>query len=341
MNKYIIIGAYGGANIGDDLILHVLLSVLKKTGNGNSVNIFSTIKDEKIPQRKIAGERIFGFNIFCKLFFSLCTRQLIFGGGQLLNGGNERKSIYFAILVGFINRVFLKKPIMVGVGQGGCASALDEFLMSLIPFFYSEVVVRDRYTANLMSKYKPVSLSSDLVYTHTKEMLLSISSKLNLAETENDSVLVFVHGHPKKKYIESADLMKFLVNCRSMNIKIAVQDTRDLHDKNVAEEIDAFLKENKIKSEVKVLASAEEMLEEINRAGVVISARMHPLICGSILGKKIGALAKSKKIEELKDDLNFYSINLNENFDCEINKCHKVETLNLYSASKVIDHVLR
>ena len=82
--KILILGAYGQSNIGDDMMLDVVLSFLRSNGFGNIVVNSSNPEDTRNMFDVVSFHTSIKKNILKALYHFLTAKIIIYGGGSLL-----------------------------------------------------------------------------------------------------------------------------------------------------------------------------------------------------------------------------------------------------------------
>lgn len=144
--KILILGGYGGFNIGDELILSSLLSDLKKQFYAENITVLSLDADNTKKNHNInsvyAGKKIFGALItFKQLLF---TDVLIIGGGGLIyDYGKSPNTIINYLVRALIAIVLNKKLVFCAIGVGPVKLRLSKFLIPFVMNYASLITTRD------------------------------------------------------------------------------------------------------------------------------------------------------------------------------------------------------
>ena len=163
MVKAAISGYYGFKNFGDEAILSVLVSHLKKLGNVD-VTVFSSDTDFTSKTYSVKSVKRFDLKNVVKTIKD--ADILISGGGSLLQDVTSFKSLVYYSLIIALGLLFNKKVIIFAQGIGPLNSKPAQFLVKNLLKFCSLVTVRDENSLNLLRKWKiNANLVCDPIYS--------------------------------------------------------------------------------------------------------------------------------------------------------------------------------
>jgi polysaccharide pyruvyl transferase WcaK-like protein len=157
--KILILGAYGQSNIGDDMMLDVVLSFLRSNGFGNIVVNSSNPEDTRNMFDVVSFHTSIKKNILKALYHFLTAKIIIYGGGSLLvelrmnQMMGSRTPLYRAFLINLFSMFTNKKTIFCGVGVEEVSSKLSVQLIKLIIRTCSFCYVRDSLSYKILENY--------------------------------------------------------------------------------------------------------------------------------------------------------------------------------------------
>lgn len=160
----IICGAYGKGNIGDDAILHAIITEMR----GIDKNIDIVIMTRNPLEAKLTErvDAIHMFNIFSFIKRLRKTKLFINGGGSLIQNATSSRSLYYYLLTIRLAKVFGSNVMMYGCGIGPIDGNFNRRLTaSYINKYVDVVTLRDlmsRRELNSIGTNKPgIILSAD------------------------------------------------------------------------------------------------------------------------------------------------------------------------------------
>ncbi len=174
MRKILVLGSYGQSNLGDEEMLGIFISHLRKAGFRkiyvNSSNPGLTTKKYKVTSFSTA---IFK-DLNLKIEAFLNSKIYFFGGGNvLIEHPRENlkwysfpnRALYLTLLTCFLGKLMNKKIIFANIGIGPLKTKRSRFLTGLILRLSDTVVVRDSLSKKLAENLsdKIIYLSSDVV----------------------------------------------------------------------------------------------------------------------------------------------------------------------------------
>lgn len=307
----LLIGYYGKGNFGDQLMLTELVASL---GNINKVIIaYSEVpfKIDNIPviyNVKKCNVRQFivkSLNIF-KAFAR--TDIVIWGGGTCFydNVVNGKSNLLGIAKIYLLSRLFRKKLIFLGVGIGEIIHPVNKLIVRYLLRNANLVTLRDSasmlYAANNVTKGN-VYKTEDIAYLHhkpvesnTRTQCKIIFCGLSYADKQgyDDQFISMSIARILDDLVDEGYLVDFLP------LHLGKSSDDEIFNRKV---FDCMSKKDKCRI---VKISPENQVEDtmaiINSASVVISMRLHGLVAGMMLGKKLIAISDSLKIHSMMAD---------------------------------------
>ncbi len=191
--KALIIGYYGSDNIGDEVLLHQTIKMIKNIDE--KIDIKSLSYKTKMT-KEIHGIDAVSRNKYFEILKAIKESDVIIGGGGsiLQNVTSNRSLVYYSMIL-FISTLFNKKVIMLGNGFGPISgrfySTLTRWLLNRIDVF----MARDEETKERLEELgvkSKVVLSADLAYYNYKsrDRLSSKKVIINIRPWKNDDAIV-------------------------------------------------------------------------------------------------------------------------------------------------------
>jgi polysaccharide pyruvyl transferase WcaK-like protein len=192
LKKIFISGYYGYGNIGDNILLDVIVSQIRDIFPNAEIMIMSNddtlLEDSSLITTKFntqAKSKLLYFFHLVKFLINIYSKNdiIIFGGGTQIfdNSKNSWKGILVDATVLMINQIFFgKKVIHYGVGIGTVNTKLGKLFTYIVGLFSDYFIIRDieSYEKLTALKINPnkVMLSRDLAYSLN---FTNISSTIN------------------------------------------------------------------------------------------------------------------------------------------------------------------
>ena len=142
MKNKIVYGAYGGVNAGDEYILHSI----KKNSSNDEMSIiceWPNISAKTLEYYKNYKIKPIRRNEVLKVLKEVISKDLVIGGGQIINGGPAIKSMFYIAFLVIINKLTLNEPSIFSAGTGEIKSRPDRILARIIFKLCKVVLMRD------------------------------------------------------------------------------------------------------------------------------------------------------------------------------------------------------
>ena len=289
MKNKMIYGAYGGVNAGDEYILDSIVKLLDQ----NDVKVIcewpniSNKTKEYYSENKIVPLKR---NEIVKVLIYLVKYDLIVGGGQIINGGAAIKSLLYILMIVFVNRASFNKPRIIAAGISNIKTKSEKLIARLIFRLCEVVTVRDNNSLLIARDLNEnIIKTADIVYSRGKQTSI---------DNEKSNVIIAIHGSPTVKYQDDTLLKtvieKLIESIGSDRLKIVCHDRRREYDVEIGKTIS-----EKYGIECIVLETPYEVDELYSKSCCIVSARMHPLIIGSLYGADLYYFGESPKILDL------------------------------------------
>lgn len=297
MINILISGYYGFDNFGDDAILHVLVSELKKTYHTPSITVISN-NPRKVS--KVYGvESIYRFNFGAIIQKMKDCDVFISGGGSLLQDATSFRSfLYYLGLIHMAND-FDKKSIVYGQGIGPISTIFARFLTRKVLLNSSFVAVRDRESQNFL---KQIRVDSTLVTDPVWNLSEIERDTILQADKENIGVQLREWKTLSDKTINIiADTIEAKFNNEKYRINlIALQESQDLR---IMQKLKNILLEKNLKSEIRIYStsylSIQQSLNLFGSLDYLIAMRYHACLAAINFRVPTLALSYDPKVKHL------------------------------------------
>lgn len=300
--KIVICGYYGRGNFGDEAILRVILSKIKKQNPEAKILILNPKKIFSVV-RNISGADYF-----------------IFGGGSILQNSTSDASLLYYLSVIGLSKLFCKRKIMLANGIG-------PFIKRKIPLkilfnvikhainCFDFISVRDSDSQKALSALLPnrkIHLVPDPALISFKNINQQLKSNQNDC-FEKDFFIYIPHANSiLKSGIKTnrlAKTLKFLCSKHKLQLKIAVLNKKE--DLPLALEICAHISE----AEIIAPQHEEDAANSFRGAKFIISSRYHGSLLATVLEKPTISISTDPKIRGLCKDFYIFPTQRYEMFE--------------------------
>jgi polysaccharide pyruvyl transferase CsaB len=301
--RVVLAGYYGFGNLGDEVLLNVMLRWLKQFPNVEPC-VLSGNPDQT---RKFFGVNAvprIGITAFLKAF--LGAKALIFGGGSILQDVTSRRSLlYYTGLIQMARALGI--PVMM-MGQGiGPLSERSRARVAAVLKHVDYISVRDQASFDMLQRWgiKNAYLGADLAFSLTPPPLPRETAR---------PVLGLALVVPPEQHYES-------VLNRIAKAVTAVCDTFELTPIFLAsnrQDLRFGVALNQRLPELTVLPvsqdSPEHHLAMLGEFNVIWTSRMHALVLSAVAGVPFIGLSYDPKVDYIVDQLNEHLIQPMENW---------------------------
>ena len=211
--RALIIGYYGSDNIGDEVLLHQSIKMIKAVDEKIEIKALSY---KTKATKEIHGIDAVSRNKYFEILGAIKKSDIIIGGGgSILQNVTSNRSLIYYLMILFIATMFNKKVIMLGNGfgpiKGKCYSAFTRWILNRIDVF----MARDEETKDRLEKLgvkSKICLSSDLTYYNYKRKNSLVNKKviINIRAWESDDVVVEEMKEFVKRLKENGYNIEFL-----------------------------------------------------------------------------------------------------------------------------------
>lgn len=307
MKKILISGYYGFDNFGDDAILHVLVSELKKHLNVPRITVISN--NPAKTSRIYDVNSVHRFNLKEIIKRIKTCNVFISGGGSLLQDTTSFQSLLYYLILIFLAKYFGKKTIIFAQGIGPISTIFGRFLTRTVLAKVDLISVRDKESQLFLKR-----LGVNSVLATDPAWCLEISTEELLVKVEKINIGVQLRGWKSltnKNVNIIADIIseKFNDEKNCINL-ISLQDT---HDLEIMQRLKNILLKKHLKSEVKIFSSLT-MNQSINLLGTLdylLGMRFHACLIAAIFNVPTLALSYDPKVTSLALEAKMPFVNIN------------------------------
>lgn len=312
MTKYLISGYIGFDNFGDEAILKVLVSNLKKNGAGEITAISSN------PKRTAELYEINSVGMFDFLKAVKNTDVLISGGGSLLQDITSLKSLLYYLSIIMYAQVSNKKVIIFAQGFTPFRTKIGKFLTKFALKNCSKVYVRDIKSQEML---KDMGIFSDLI----ADPVFGIE-KIQYQAKKAVGIQLRKYPTLTEEFLEKlADKICEKFYDREIRL-LSLQDTQDLE---VLELFSNKLKNRGLENSIYKNLSVNEVIKQISELEYLVAMRFHALLVGAKNNVKLLGINYDIKVENLAKAVSFPIINLNqEDFNKEFDELIELNNIN-------------
>ena len=308
--EIIIKGYYGRGNLGDEMMLDYLASFFLNNYDGYDIHFMNSNPEYlynkygiDTPEELTTGSR--GKSKILKRFIRIIKSDYyIIGGGTILTDKHGKICLIEYLLEFFFRKLSSKKNLIISIGSTEFKSGLGKHLVKRIIAYSTIVMVRDQISYSQLkklSKNNKVILTGDLVF---------LSDVFNRIRPEDYSVLekkIGICVMPYSKSLnedESEDVERAKEIANSIDALIdGGYDVKlipiQYGDNNTLDYDYSLLVLNlcKQKPQMAKCKTTEEKVLEIASVNCIVSMRLHAIVAGIMLNKRVIAINHNPKIE--------------------------------------------
>ncbi len=332
MKRIAIIGYFGMGNFGDDLMLYYLVNHILGRAPEIEINVFYCDNGSPDVYKTLFSKNrrlTYYKRGNLKNFFKIVNRcdALVFGGGTCFHEGGVGAIEYFLIA-----KLLCVRTLYLGIGIGRINSLKRRLMIRAALLFANVATFRDRKSLNMAKQLLPFRKRSflsvaDLAYLGTDDIQ---RWKCKHSNTRYKSKTLLLSWRDFESWEVKYDHINTIVDhlCKGLKVICLKHDINSIRlmplcalvDNNIHElllqHLNMVLHKTGINVSLIHNKNLFEQLSEISRNSVFISARMHGLIVGKIMGIPTVGFNYSPKVEAFAKDINHNCIiQPNELFD--------------------------
>lgn len=341
--KYLIWGYYGASNLGDELMLDVLVKKIRATDLSSNIlvrcfgplNISSHVQSVPLGEDVSKIKKYYGLTLpvmvtkIASLIWNIDV--LLVGGGTIfLDKTRHNFSLLFLAIAVFFAKLFRKKVYVVGVGIDRLTNPWSIRYVKYVLRNSDYLAVRDDFSYNSATDFGAVNSlvrSSDLLYS---EQFIDCLPK----PRENDDVVLIsiedYYGHlttdsENGRYLTLAveDLITSIIKRDKKVVLIAFQRGMGRRDFEYAQMIrERYLHSNPDDSDMLSVAhvdTIDKIIQLFGNSSLVIGMRYHALILSSIFEKPFIGISHENKIMEICTEFGMPLLDIKEFITNKVN----------------------
>ena len=304
-NKRVLLyGYYGNSNLGDDLILDTMLSILNCFQISVNINNVDVLNSMTTNHADIEG---IGTNPYHFCSEIPHYRALVIGGGGLCPHRGVRQPLVY-LLFTLIAKLYRKKVIFFSIGITGEQTALSLFIWKKIIWLSDLFVVRDKaFTKHLSGKNRKKVLEAyDIVFSRSTDAPAAIAPKIVAIAPAN-----IVGLQNNENYdIELADVFtEFINRIMEKGYDVELLSFRKTADEALCRAIAARVGQDRC-TYLDYPATCQMAFSSFRRYYAVIGMRFHSLVLSAKNGIPFVPISYSHKSDELSEETGFIKLNL-------------------------------
>lgn len=314
MTKYVISGYIGFDNFGDEAILKVLASHLKKNG-AKKITVLSSN-----PHKTARIHDVYSVS-FLKFFKPIYESDiLISGGGSLLQDVTSLKSLIYYLAVIVTALVLNKKVIIFAQGFTPFRTKFGKIFTKFVLKYCDKIYVRDSKSREILEQ---MQISSSLLADPVFGLNLELPSKKEGVGVQLRSFHTLTDEFIKNLASEIA--------LRFPNQKIKLFSLQDSLDLKVLEYFSGLLKEKGLETEIYKNLNIDECVNELSKLEYLIGMRFHAVLVAAKAGVKVLGINYDIKVLNLSKKIGFPIIGLDEkHFEKEFDALLNIDSSNYH-----------
>jgi polysaccharide pyruvyl transferase WcaK-like protein len=297
-----IVGAYGGVNVGDELILHCALSLAKNAGYDASPNVIGG-RDRygEFWDRPGSPSSYISWRSPLRAARAVMGRDLFVGGGQIIDGRAGIRNPATQLGLSLAARLTGGRVGFGGAGAAFLKAGAPRWIYRLCFRIAQHISVRDQSSLEQVTPLvgnapKKLRLDNDLVFSLYPEALGVVPA------AERKILAVAVHHSPDVPLTDfnaACKLVERLRNLKSpeQEIVLVPHDFRPDFDPKMITDIMAKIGSDQLS--VRWLKSADDTISFYKTVRTIISVRMHPIILGSCTGSFCVPITETAKLRDM------------------------------------------
>jgi len=307
MKKITISGYYGFDNFGDDAILHIIISELKKNINNPNITVISN--NPAKTKKQFDVNSVYKFN-FREIIKEIKTSNVfISGGGSLIQDSTSFKSLLYYLSLILLAKILKTKTIIFAQGIGPLNAILSGILTKFVLSKADLITVRDKDSYTLLKKMGVESiLATDPVWgleLANEDKILKVD-KVNIGiqlrewKTLSDKNLNVLADIFKSKFNDEK-------NCINL---ISLQDS---HDLEIMQKLKNNLIKKEMKTEIRIYSglTTDQSINLIGNLDYMIGMRFHACLIAANFNVPTLALSYDPKVTSLALEAKMPLINMN------------------------------
>jgi polysaccharide pyruvyl transferase CsaB len=319
-DKILIIGWYGYDNLGDDLLLNVIVDFFDRDKNEIYYTAPKKVIDNGINIKLSTKKEL--MKLICKLYQ---FNSIVLGGGTYLRDLGNKKNLKIKLIILSVAILLRKKIILFGSGIGPFSYNKNSFLLRFVFKNITTPLLRDKNSCEI---YRKIT-GKDSILTPDPVMLLSQNKNINNyadnGKKGKKKVIAFSlrEWHDHNAIINNSNFYNKFIDTIFHFIKdksseydfqflIFQNNTVDKMADDLKVYEDILLKSNDLSLKcIHLNTNIKELCNVYNNFDILIGMRLHSLILGSIFDKKMIAISYEPKVNSFMNELNIEEFSIN------------------------------
>ena len=315
--KLSIFGAYGGVNLGDEMILRAAINLANAQGYKKQINIVVGHEPNKKSLERDYLEnnlKLISYRKPLALLKSVIGRDLFIGGGQVIDGVGGVKLPLLQSMLALVSKLSGGNVYVLGSSTARLSEWHVRLLYWCLFSLCSKIELRDNGSAEQVAEIAPsckkkIGVTADLVFS-IKDQIAGEKAR------NNRKLIIFAPHHaPKLQLTPIDESVRFLKRLNKavgpdFDIAILVHDVRPEFDYEFAQKLIALVDVPNLK--LIVPETTDSLISYYQETYTIVSMRMHPIIIGVCAEAFCVPLKGSRKQKDLAERLNIQSHSLSE-----------------------------
>lgn len=296
--KIVMSGYYGFQNAGDDAVCYAIIEALRQEMPECAITVLSAALD--LTARTYGVAACDRWNL--KTVWRALRRSdlLVSGGGSLIQDVTSKNSCLYYLGIIFMAWLVRKPVLIYGQGVGPLTNKRNRFLTRLAFNRASAIYVRDEESYALLREIgvkTPIQVAPDPVLGIDAEVVDTEKGhaelcRLGYNEARPLALLALRDWGGRNLVNEFAALGDYLCE---QGYSVGLLAMHHDQDETIARAVDAHMQGGSF-----VIAKAYDtpaLFSLFNNAGIVVGMRLHALIIGAALDKRVMAISYDPKVD--------------------------------------------
>lgn len=310
MKKIFICGYYGFDNLGDEAILRSLIEGIRNQSPEAELTVLSASRHQTEEEY---GVKAISRNDYRALMHAMKTQDVIvFGGGSLLQDVTSSRSILYYLGLMFLAKMHRKPLMMIAQGIGPIQRPVFRKMTHWIFRSAKHISVRDHVSleelADMGIARDHIELTTDPVWGFD-----SIPTLESEPKQEEKTIVLSLRpwGNPQEMESKWVELVNRLQT--ELQARVELLSFHHAQDDPLAKRIS----EQTGCAWMAHTSRAEEVLERIGEADLLIGVRLHSLIFSAIMTTPMIGLSYDPKVDAFMESMEGGPIFAVESFSVE------------------------
>ena len=304
-------GCYGACNLGDDIMMDIVIRDIKKIFD---TNVVFNIRSKGNSTCHIDDPNIHYIhqNRYEEVLAIKKSNYYIWGGGTFLyeNKDNGFKSIFSIFLHLLLARLFRSKIIFYSIGYGPFLTKKTAFLAKLMIRMSDFITARDEISYHELFKINPNTI-------YTEDLVYRLNVTKNITKKSSDIIDIVINSVYYSSTLELEQFSNFIIqtiekikktNSKIMLHFIAAWDSNDNSDTKSNLKLLNLL-QDKMPFDYKIYSQIDKtaIISLIQNSKIVIAHRLHILLIATLFDKEIYTLAYHSKVTKFLAQINYHN----------------------------------